>query len=170
MYELNNKAVELSKKGKLTKSIDLFNKALEENPLDTNINFNLALVYVKKEDFISAIKYLKNSIKSKKSPENLRELGICYIRLKKFSEARESLEESMRLDNNLSETYNVLGVLDFQEEKYLDARGAFEKAVELDPENRDAWFNLKDTYNELGMTREEKMAEFKYNELNKNEV
>lgn len=166
MYELNNKAVELSKKGHLEEAIELFNQELAQRPNDPNLNFNIALVYMKKDDFTVAIKYLLKSIEAEKNDDNLRELAVCYIRLKEFDNAKKYLDEAL-MSFDSSDTHNVLGVLNFQLENFQEAKDEFEKATKLKPKNADAWFNLSDTYSELGMEREAKMARYKFDQLEK---
>ncbi len=109
MYELNNKGVELSKEGRLEEAIDLFNLELEKNPNDANVNFNMALVYIKKEEFKKAIGYLEKSIEEEPGDDNLREIGVCYIRLKDFDKARKYLVQAVS-DYGSSDSNNVLGV------------------------------------------------------------
>lgn len=169
MYELNNKGVELSKQGRLEDAIDLFNLELEKNPKDPNVNFNMALVYIKKENFKEAIKYLEKSIEVAPCDDNLREMGVCYIRLKEFVKAKGYLVKAVT-DYGSSDSNNVLGVLYFQLEHYEEARRYFEIATKLKPKNRDAWYNLSDTYKELGMNTEANAARHKYEKLIKNEI
>ncbi len=164
MYELNNRAVVLSKEGKLEEAITLFKKALDQKPNDSNINFNLALVHIKKEDFENAIPFLETSIKLEPGDDNLREIGVCYIRLKEFDKARKYLVKAVT-EYGSSESNNVLGVLFFQIGHFQEAKRYFEHATKLKHRNRDAWFNLSDTYTELGMNREAKMARYKFEQM-----
>ncbi len=166
MYELNNKAVQLSKDGKLDEAISLFKEVLENNPDDSNVNFNIALVYIKKEQFEDAIKYLKKSIEIFANDDNLRELGVCYIKIKEFDNARDYLIRATT-DFGSSDSENVLGVYFFQISHFEEARRHFEHAVHLNSSNKDAWFNLSDTFKELGMERDSKMALYKFEQLGK---
>lgn len=164
MYELNNRAVELSKKGQLDEAIELFKQALAEQPKDSNINFNIALVYMKKEQYKEAIKFLEKSIDIQTCDDNLREMGVCYIKLGKLDRARDYLIRAIT-DFGSSDSENVTGVMFFQMKHYEEAMRHFEHAVKLKPRNRDAWFNLRDTYSELGMSREARMADYKVREF-----
>lgn len=164
MYELNNKAVQLTKAGKLNESISLFEKALIENPSDSNVNFNLALVYIKMENYIKAIFYLEISIKSFANDDNLREIGVCYIKLKEFDKARRYLVRATK-EFGSSDSENVFGVYYFQISHFDEAKKHFELAVNLNPNNKDAWFNLSDTCKELGLERDSKMALYKFEQL-----
>lgn len=166
MYELNNKGVELSLNGRLEDAIDLFNLELEKNPKDGNVNFNMALVYMKKEDFKKAIEYLEVSIDQEANDDNLREIGVCYIRLKEFHRAKKYLLRAVT-DFGSSDSNNVLGVLYFQMEHYEEAKRYFEYATKLKHSNKDAWFNLSDTYRELKMDREANLAKREYDKLEK---
>ena len=166
MYELNNKAVQLSKDGKLNESITLFKEVLEKNPGDSNVNFNIALVYMKKEQFEEAITFLIKSIEIFANDDNLREIGVCYIKLKEFDKAREYLVRATT-DFGSSDSENVLGVYFFQVSHFEEAKRHFEHAVHLNSSNKDAWFNLSDAFKELGMERDAKMALYKFEQLEK---
>ena len=169
MYELNNRGVELSKSGRLNEAIHLFEKAIEEGGDDPNIYFNLALVYMKKESYEKAVFHLKKSIDIEANDDNLRELGICYIKLKEFEKARPYLVRAVT-EFGSSDSNNVLGVMFFQLKHYEEAKRYFEYATKIDKSNKDAWFNLSDTYKELGLDREAKMAKYTYDQLSSNEV
>lgn len=166
MYELNNRGVELSKNGKLDEAISVFKEAIQQDPEDSNLYFNIALVYMKKEDFKSAIINLNKSVELFPNDDNLRELGVCYIKTNEMDSAREALVKAVS-DYGSSDSENVMGVYFFQISHFEEAKRHFENAVRVDSENRDAWFNLCDTYMELGMEREAKMARYKLNELEK---
>ncbi|MBN2617816.1 MAG: tetratricopeptide repeat protein [Spirochaetales bacterium] len=155
MYELNNKGVMFSKEGKLDEAINLFNAALVEDPNDPNVNYNMALVYMKKEDFKKAIEYLEKSVESQPCDDNLREIAVCYIRLKDFKTARKYLIQAVT-DFGSSDTENVLGVLFFQMAHFEEAMRHFEHATKLNELNKDAWFNLSDTLDQLGLEKESK--------------
>ena len=169
MYELNNRAVQLSKDGKLNEAIELFMEALEADPYDSYINFNISLVYIKKEQFRKAISFLETSIELLANDDNLREIGVCYIRLNEHSRARPYLERAIT-EFGSSESENVMGAMFFQMSNFEEAKRHFENSTKLNSKNRDAWFNLKDTYIELGMDREAKMALYQFNILKKNEI
>lgn len=169
MYELNNRAVLLSKEGRLDESIALFKEALENDSDDSNINFNIALVYMKKEAFDIAAKYLEKSISIFANDDNLRELGICYIRLEEYEKARPILLGAVK-DFGSSDSENVLGVLFFKLANFEEAKRHFEIATKLNSKNRDAWFNLKDALLELGMKREAKMAQYNLEQLENHEI
>lgn len=167
MYELNNRAVELSKQGLLDEAINLFEEALDKSPDDSNINFNIALVFIKKEKFERAIFYLEKSIELEPGDDNLREIGVCYIRLKEFEKAKEYLTHASE-EYGSSDTENVLGVLYFQMQHFKEAKRHFTNATQLNPDDKDAWFNLADTLKELKMKKEAKLARDNYKKLEKN--
>ncbi|OQY37656.1 MAG: hypothetical protein B6229_08055 [Spirochaetaceae bacterium 4572_7] len=164
MYELNNRAVELSKEGRLNEAIHLFEKALDAMPNDSNLNFNISLVYMKQEKFKEAVEFLKKSINTEAGDDNLREIGVCYIRLKEYDKARKYLIRAFT-EFGSSDTNNVLGVLFFQLKHFDEAKRYFENATKLNKNNKDAWFNLSDTYKELGMDREAQMATYQLKQL-----
>lgn len=70
--------------------------------------------------------------------------------------------------NMLADTNNTQGSQLFQSGRYNEAIGAFQQALQRDPANADAYYNLASTYHHLGMaTRDASMvtqAETLYNE------
>lgn len=161
MYKVNNRAVELSKAGKLDESIALFEEALKVAPNDSKINFNIALVYIKKEQFDRAATYLEQSVVLSPCDDNLREIGVCYIRLKEFDKAKQYLVRAIT-EFGSSESQNVLGVMFFQISNFEEAKKHFENATKLNSKNSDAWFNLKDTCLQLGLERDAKIAQYQF--------
>ncbi len=86
-----------------------------------------------------------------KSAENLHNLGRVYLTEKKFDEAIEQLEIAVKLAPDDAKLHNDLGVAlmekaKTQQEQTLklltDAREEFAKAIELDKNLLDAYFNL----------------------------
>ncbi|MFB3882472.1 MAG: tetratricopeptide repeat protein [Armatimonadota bacterium] len=74
----------------------------------------------------------------KLAPGNLaavRELARLYLRMKQADKAAAAAEQWVRLDPSAPEAYVVLGGSEFTRGSYAAARGAFERAVALEPGN-----------------------------------
>ena len=70
-----------------------------------------------------------------------------------------------KVQDKLAEAWNNLGVVRFRRGDYPAAREAFEKAVALDADYGEAWYNLRDTYEELGLKAERAKAAARVREL-----
>ena len=71
---------------------------------------------------------------------------------------RSATREHSLLNPAIPRPGTILGVVEFRREAYSKAREDFEKAVALDPKYTDAWLNLADVYDELGLGREQRDA------------
>ncbi|MCF6334390.1 MAG: tetratricopeptide repeat protein [Spirochaetales bacterium] len=90
---------------------------------------------------------------------------VQYEKNKDLPAARAYYKKALDRDPFFSYACNNLGVSYFLNGDYMTARDYFEKALESDSSDPDAWFNLRDTYTELGMTAEAESADLKYHEL-----
>lgn len=92
------------------------------------------------------------------NPEPWSNLGLCFVRLGRSSDARNALEHAVSLDrsyaaarNNLCSVYQRLGMHELQLESAL-------VAVDLQPDSAVALNNLGSAYLELGRSSEAKQA------------
>ena len=60
------------------------------------------------------------------------------------------LDEAISRNPGHAGALNNRGVVAFLKQRYSEAAGMFRRAVEADPEQADAWFNLADTLEETG--------------------
>jgi len=164
--EANNRAIRLSQEGRLDSSIELFLNLLNQNPNDPIVNYNLALVYIKKGYYKNAIPLLIKSVEIDPNDENLNQLGNCYINRGELDLAKETLLRATK-EFGSSDSENSLGVCYFLGGDFNSARAHFKLSVELDENNDDAWYNLSDTLKELGLNREAKKAYKKFIDIGK---
>lgn len=77
-------------------------------------------------------------------------LGMAYLSLLRYSEARTALERSLQLDPNLAEAEYQLGLLEGQQGNRQAAQEHWERAVALKPDHAPALFSLGTVYVEAG--------------------
>ena len=77
-------------------------------------------------------------------------LGIAYLNLLRYADARQALERSLQLKPDLAEAEYQLGVLFAQQGSRQDAIQCWEKAVGLQPHHAQALFSLGAIYLEEG--------------------
>lgn len=72
-------------------------------------------------------------------------IGISYHKLNRLEDASTHFQIASDLDSNYYEAYNNLGYVRFLQKKYGDARKAFEKALQINPEYAAAKLNYDKT-------------------------
>jgi len=77
-------------------------------------------------------------------------LGMAYLSLLRYGEARKALERSLELDPNLAEAEYQLGLLEGQQGNRRAAQDHWERAVALKPDHAAAQFSLGTVYVEAG--------------------
>jgi tetratricopeptide (TPR) repeat protein len=77
-------------------------------------------------------------------------LGMAYLSLLRYSEARKALERSLQLDPNLAEGEYQFGLLEGQQGNRQAAQEHWERAVALKPDHAPALFSLGTVYVEAG--------------------
>jgi tetratricopeptide (TPR) repeat protein len=77
-------------------------------------------------------------------------LGIAYLALLRYADARQALEHSLQLEPNIAETEYQLGVVLAQQGDRQNAIQHWGKAVALEPRHAQALFSLGTMYLEAG--------------------
>jgi tetratricopeptide (TPR) repeat protein len=104
---------------------------------------NIALILKdqgKVDEAITAIKEAR-----KENPQDLNLLlaeAELYIKLEKMDKFGELMEQAVKMDPNNPTLFFNLGVVNYNQKKNKEAEGYYKKAIELDPEYRDAYLNL----------------------------
>lgn len=190
---LNNLGAELSSSGDISGAEEVLRKALEEFTGDPLLHYNLGLVLLRKGEEKEALWNFRQAVSmslspgggaadadafadaskgtSSSSPAPVPRSAIasdcalaCY-EASLYEEADHFYLEAEKAGASGSEFRNRRGVLFFVTGKYEKAWENFEKAVSDDPMNADAWYNLADTYEALGLAGETDRARKKYLEL-----
>ncbi|MGB0880382.1 MAG: tetratricopeptide repeat protein [Polaribacter sp.] len=94
----------------------------------------------KVEEAITAIKEARSS-----NPDDLNLLlaeAELYIKLEKMDKFGELMEQAVKMDPNNPVLFFNLGVVNYNQNKIEEANTYYKKAIELDPNYRDAYLNL----------------------------
>lgn len=76
-------------------------------------------------------------------------LGTTYLQLKKYDDAINNLEFSIKLNPNFPNTYNNLGIALAEKQKYSDALTNYDKAINLKKDYAEAYLNKGISLNKL---------------------
>lgn len=166
--KLNNQAILLASDGSYSEAIACFKRAITIDNTNYLLWYNLGVTYRDS----GQLKLAKYSLETayKISPENddvEETLATTYLMLKEFDSAIEICSNGLDRNPMNSHLWNLLGVCDFQTEKYDDASEKFELAVQINPYYLDALYNLKDTYSVLENKTGERECSIKIKEIEK---
>lgn len=127
--------------GKDDEAISLYKKILEVQSEDRTALYNLALVYWKKKDLISARLWLDRLLKRNPSDaEALFAYGSLLSEEAKQSEAVEYFKQYLQLKPQAEAGYLALARAYIGLEQYLKALDVLEKVLVLNPKLTEAWF------------------------------
>jgi tetratricopeptide (TPR) repeat protein len=82
-------------------------------------------------------------------------LALAYLRSDKVTEALKEVRTTIRLNSGRTGAYFLLGEIQMQRDQSQLAIEAYEKAIDLDPEDRDAYLRLAKVYTDLGEAESE---------------
>ncbi|NER11883.1 tetratricopeptide repeat protein [Leptobacterium flavescens] len=163
---------------------DLFVKAkTHSNPTEkqTESRFpeivkNIALIYAQQGKIEEAVAAVKDAREANPSDVNLllTEANL-YIKLDNKEKFEELMKEAVQKDPDNPVLYFNLGVISAEQNNYDQAKGYYEKSIEIDPNYKDSYLNLAsliltqegpivDEMNSLGTSRADNV---RYDELKK---
>jgi len=124
---------------------------LQRQSTDLDDRYLVASVMIQQKQFTPASHILEDYVAQR--PQEAKAylgLGISYVSLLRYPEARQALERSLKLDPNVAEAEFQMGLLESQAGNREQARDHWLKAVELQPRHAQALFNLGNVYLESG--------------------
>ena len=136
------KGMALMENDKMDLAIESFQRSVNINQSHFDALMQLGYIWEKKDVKIS-IDYFKSASKANpKSTEALYNLGLLYQDNGQPEKAILSYKEIIKLDsNNKLAFYNIGYVNLVYLNKYSEGAESFTKAIELDPNYIDAWYN-----------------------------
>lgn len=147
---LNDSGIVLTEANRPFEAIELFRKALVQEPENPLLWMNIGVAQRKAGDYESAeYSYRRCAAYDQSNAEAWAALGLITYEQERFDEAEYYYSRALDTKRALPSVYNNFGVLKFTIGDYNSARDFFEKAVTLDPGYYDALFNLRDCCVEL---------------------
>jgi tetratricopeptide (TPR) repeat protein len=137
--------------GKLEEARQTFRKAIDANPEMPLGHVALAQTYLREHRDEEAARELAGT-RARLEPDAHveRYYGFALVRLQRYQESIEPLQQAIRLDPNDPEAYSLLGKADAALDRTEAARANFERAIDLDPRNTGAFYQLSRIYAQLG--------------------
>jgi tetratricopeptide (TPR) repeat protein len=139
----NKKASEYLGAGNAKAAAEGYRKALQLNPRDAKLRYNLSLALDRLGDFASEQKELARAVGL---DPNLavaqNQLGLLALRSGQQSEAEQRFKKTLAIDPTFSEAESNLGVLYSQQGKNAEAAALFQQAIKNDPKYAKAYVNF----------------------------
>ncbi|MDP2043574.1 MAG: tetratricopeptide repeat protein [Candidatus Omnitrophota bacterium] len=137
--------------GDIDRAIEEYQKALKADPQSSLLHLNLASVFIKKNDALSAIDQLKQSIGlAPDAVEPHAILALVYAAQDKPDLAAQeytlALKNAAKLEPKNIEIYKNLGAIYLQQEKLKEAESIFKLITGLAPADAQAHFYLGSIY------------------------
>jgi len=140
--------------GRYQQAIDRVQRSLEAEPHQPGAWSALGDLYGKVGQYDKASEAYQTAVRQGATPETTVNYADLLIRVGRFGEAERLLRETLERDRKMEKAYVTLGKLYNRQKRYVEARNALERAIQLDPEDADAHFFLVASLVHVGSTKE----------------
>lgn len=141
--ELCRQGFAFSLEGQYGRALDFYQKAIEEDPTDTEAWFGLGQCYLGLEEPDNVLQTFQDAMDANpEDPQIPYQLGTYFLRAGKPEEAVSAFERSLQLNPEDAKTLDRLGIAQAEMGRYAEALKMQRKAVRVDPEFAQAHFNL----------------------------
>ncbi len=99
------------------------------------------------KEYLDATDFYRAAIARSPNSAQLRnKLGISFLQMQRFKEARKEFDRAIKLDRAYADAYNNRGVVEYIGRKYGKAIHEYEKALTLKPDTASYYGNLGAAY------------------------
>ncbi len=115
-----------------------------KNGIETDeILASLGEVQIRRGDLPRAVEFMEKAAKlNPANLQNMDNLATAYLQLGRPEDSRRALQAILTQDAGHAMAHNVLGILDIQQGRGMEAQGEFEKAIEVNPDLAEPYMNL----------------------------
>lgn len=97
--------------------------------------------------FLDSVDFYKTAIAKQPSALLYNKLGIDYLFLQRYKDAKEAFDRAIKLDKNAAEGYNNRGFLEYKwKQNYGKAMKYYRKAIQLRPNDAVFHYNMGAAY------------------------
>jgi tetratricopeptide (TPR) repeat protein len=141
-----NQAREVLQKGEIQRAVDLYKEAVQENPKDPRMLFNLAMALDQKRDFQSEGEAIEKAIEVDPGfAVAHNQLGFLRLQAGQVRQAEQEFRTAISLNPHYAEAQNNLGTVYGQQGNDAEAERLFRQAIESNPGYAQAFVNLAAT-------------------------
>lgn len=137
-------ALSYEKLGDFKNAIKQCEKIIKRAPKKAKVHFRLSRAYLKDQQYDKALNILKKA--HNLDPKNVKDLmgmGGLFYEQGKIEMSREVYEMALTTEKELAAIHNELGIIFKASGDNISALEEFEKALEIEPDNREAKANIK---------------------------
>ena len=146
--------VALFQRGYLEQAAGSFLQVITAKPNEPEAYYNLGTLYLRKNDFTEARKYLEQTVKLRPNyPEAWNNLGMIAAQQGQADDAIRNFRESLRLRPDYAIALLNLGNVHRRQGNFAESEKMLKRALELEPENPEVNYNLGMLY-----ARQEQLA------------
>ena len=99
------------------------------------------------KDYVDAADYYLATLKGATGSASVfNKLGICYLQMQRYKEAKKSFERAIKADRKHADALNNLGVIYYQAHNYNAAIKHYEKAISLKDDAASYYSNMGAAY------------------------
>ncbi len=149
----------LERKGNMTESIIVLEKAYALTPFDVELNYNLAYKYAetKNPKVIGLCDSLAKKDSLKIHAEPLYYKGIYYSNINDKSKAIAQFDEAIKRDYNYKNAYIEKGRVLYDQKRYSEAYKVFNLVMSISPKFADAYFWMAKCQEAMGQKEEARL-------------
>lgn len=168
LYHQNELCNAMLKNGQYREAISLLKDLLMQNPKETSFAFTLAQAYTLVGEFQIGVN-LYNKLLDE-MPSEQSEIIIKYIsnlicswaqdlfKKGQYNQAFDKFFEALKYDEENDEVYWQLGKCNYYIKSFQDSIAHFKRAISIKPQESMYYFGLGCAYDEMGSTKNAKMA------------
>jgi len=98
------------------------------------------------KDYLDSIDYYRAAMEKKESAVLHNKIGVAWLQLSKYVEARKEFERAVRMDGKSAEAHNNLGVSYYVNRQYGSAVKEYHRAIKINPDSAPFHSNLGSAY------------------------
>ena len=133
-------------------ALDAYQRALALSPMTTELHYNVGLVHLKQGDLPRALEAFKRAITlDAEWGDAYTGLGEVYLKQGDFGQAAHAYKQATRLNpNGNPNAFLGLGKVYTKQRRLDDATTVVEKAIEIQVDNTEAYYQLAQIYIKRG--------------------
>ena len=136
--------------GSQAEGVKKFDEKLKNDSFDASANYYMARYLLALSRPNDALPYIKEAVALEFNNADYHYwLGVCYHRLKRYGEERQSYLRAIQYNNRHADAYLYLGHSYLESGKWEEALGAYDKVLEIDKDHLQAMYNRALALNKL---------------------
>jgi tetratricopeptide (TPR) repeat protein len=134
-------------KGETQDAVEQYEKALQLNPTDPYVPFNLASALLQAGRFEEAVGYFEQALRiDPNDPQAHYKLGVSLVNAGQPDKAIGHFEQAIKIMPEFAEAHVILGSVLFDQGKIPEAIAHWERALKINPEFAEAHYNLGNAF------------------------